>query len=110
MSALPILTSNKPVIVNQLMTANLSSGALDVSGEKGYAVQAVWSGTPTGTIIVEASLNGSTFAQIASQALAGAAGNYFLNVPDVYYTTVQVRYAFTSGTGTLNVTVSTKRI
>jgi hypothetical protein len=92
----------------------------------GYAVQAVYTGTPNGTIKLQASVdpfkyvvNGGLqapthWADIPSSSITlNAAGVYIWNITDVYYTFVRVVYTDASGgtsTAVLNVNICTKGV
>lgn len=109
--------------VNTVLNAALTSITIPLYQIYGYAVQVVFTGTPTGTF----SLNGSCdpvpqAAQAApgvytaknwtaipnSSVSVSAAGNILLNVTDVMYNYVQLVYADTSGgSSTAVLTVST---
>lgn len=103
------LQFNNHVIIAQSMTGNILSGGIDLSNVLGYAVQAVWSGTPVGNIIIKGSNDGLNFTTVSTTAVGGAAGSLLVNNDGIHYNTLQVSYAFTSGTGTLDVTVSAKK-
>lgn len=67
-----------------------------------YSVQAVYTGSPVGTITLAASNNGTDWDTIAgsSQAIS-AAGSTMFNVTGAGYLYVRLEYAFTSGSGTV---------
>lgn len=80
------------------------------------SIQAVWTGTPTGTIKVQVSNdvgptpeynpNGTitTWTDVtgSSQSIAGAAGNFWWNLNDIGARWARLVYTRTSGTGTLD--------
>lgn len=103
------LEFNKPVITAQSMTANITSANIDLSNVLGYCIQAVWSGVPVGNILVKGSNDGVNFVTVSTTAAGGASGDILINADGIHYNTLQVAYAFTSGTGTLNVSVSSKK-
>ncbi len=96
--------------------ANLAAsgvfGPFPVSGRR-LSVQAVWTGTPTGTFSLECSFDGATFTTVPgasaeftanSQAQpAGGAGSAVWNWSNVPGNMAQIRYTATSGTGTLTI-------
>lgn len=102
---------NEQPIKDVSMAASISTGAIDMNRSWQWAVQFVWTGTPTGTVKVQASCNGIDFADVTSASVAtgGAAGNFLFNaaVP-VGYNYLQLVYTFASGTGTLNAWVNGK--
>lgn len=89
------------------MTANLYSQRKGINLFPTFAMQFVWTGTPTGTLLVMGSIDGTNFnIQLATHALTGAAGNYLYDMSSTagLITTcgwVQGQYTFTSGSGTL---------
>lgn len=102
------------------MSANLSSEAVYVGLAFNSCVQVVWTGTPTGALKVQASLdagqpNGQTEAQRAvgvtnwtdvpsmSTSIAGAAGSALYELKDLAYNFVRVVYTASSGAGTVTI-------
>lgn len=72
----------------------------------GYTYHAVWTGTPVGTLKLQASGDGgTTWADVpgSSQAAGGAAGNWLWDVNNPNYEQVRFAYVFGSSTGTLTV-------
>lgn len=109
MSNLPILICNKSIISSFTMTSSTSSAVLDISEASGFFIQAVWTGTPVGNLIVEVSSDGNIFSTLTTQAVGGSAGSYILNEPEYHATYIRVRYSFSSSTGSLTVNFSAKR-
>jgi hypothetical protein len=103
------------------MTANINSQPILLANYQGASLQAVWTGTPTGTLKLQccndipavtdttdpSTWNWTDVAN-SSQSLTGSAGNFVWNVFDVYYRWLRVAYVFSSGTGTLQVAVCAK--
>lgn len=91
------------IITNGDMSADVSA-TQQLNQAFGYSVQAVWTGSPVGTIKLQASIDNVTYIDVAnsSQAVSGA-GDYFWNVFLVEYPWMKAVYTFSSGTGTLNV-------
>jgi len=104
------------IIVNQPMTANIASGAYDLNQMAMYALQAVYTGSPNGTILVQASCDNVPLASsvvnwttIANSSVnISSAGSSSWNYSLIGYRWVQVVYTFSSGSGTLNVTLNAK--
>lgn len=95
------------------MAATITSRAIDIRRGKGWAVQFVWLGTPTGTCKVQSSVDGSTWEDVsgASIATGGAPGNQSFNTAAaVNYPYIRLVYTFTSGTGTLTATTASQEI
>lgn len=93
------------------MSDDIESSAIDLTFYFGVAIQAIWTGIPTGAIKLQASNNnGTTWDDIAdsSQTISGAAGSFLWNVWQAYYQKIRVVYTFTSDTGSLSVQVNGK--
>jgi hypothetical protein len=104
------------------MTGDISSSAFWVPHLDNFAIQAVWTGTPTGTLKLQCSCDkGSgnvseergaptnwTDIVGSSQSTAGAAGSNVWNVQNAGYRWVRVVFTFGSGTGSLSVTANGK--
>lgn len=71
-----------------------------------------WTGTPTGTITIDGSVDGSTFFDLTFDPVlaqpSGAAGGYLVNVSVEGFGWIRVSYTNASGTGTLTVKISGK--
>lgn len=103
--------ASKPLALSPsgIMTASLTSDTCDVRTEVGYSIQAVWTGTPTGTLKLQISGDSTSWTDAPSpQSLAGAAGSYIWDVPQTAVGYVRMVYTFTSGTGSLAATFSGK--
>lgn len=87
------------------MSGNITGPAQDLSYIIGYAVHAIWTGTPTGNVTLQCSNDGITWKDISSTitATGGASGSVLLNITDAMYKKVRLTYTRTSGTGTLDV-------
>jgi hypothetical protein len=91
------------------MSVSLTSVTIDIAELPGYAVHAIWTGSPVGTINVNASNDSVNFVSVASQAAGGSNGQFLLNTEVAHYRWLQVTYTATSGTGSLTTYVSAKR-
>lgn len=108
----PIFSINKPIFVNASMTGDLVSEVLDLGEMTGFAVHAVWSGTPDGNLVISGSNTQiiADFVPVNAQATGGTAGAHLLNVEKTHYKYVLVQYTAAASTGVLNCRVSAKRI
>lgn len=83
-----------------------TSTTLPVPTVKNAAFQIQWTGTPTGTLVVNGSVDGVTFyniyASIPTQP-AGSASGVLLNIVDVTFQFLNVVYTNATGSGTLTV-------
>ncbi len=99
------------IVTNGSLTGNITSTAVDLVRTQQYSIQAVWTGSPVGTIQLNVSndigscANASNWVTYTSslQTVNGGAGNFLWNVSYANYNCVEVVYNFTSGSGTLNV-------
>jgi len=111
----------KHVLVNGDMTGNLESDVIDAKFQDNIGLQVEWTGTPSGTIKVEASVNHNlsvenqgtfyalTFDPVLAQP-AGGAGGYLINLNQLPFAFYKVTYEATGGTGTLNVYACSKEV
>lgn len=99
------------------MSGNLTSDLVDVSYTDNIGFQLNFTGTPTGDFSVEGSIDYDDHLQTGNwseltfsttpQAL-GAADTHLLNLNQVPYKKLRVKYTRTSGSGTLNIYVMSK--
>lgn len=93
------------------LAADAASDPVSIESMPQYAVQLVFTGTPTGTFSLQGSNDGGQFdgqtltgvsnwTTISTQAVA-AAGNHMWNVANAGYRWVRVIYTATSGTGSV---------
>jgi hypothetical protein len=103
-------TLNKALAAMNL-AANATSEVIDVRHLALLAVAMIWTGTPTGTVKLQGSVDNINWFDLGtfSQALAGAAGSKLWEVVDVTVAYVRLSYASTSGTGSLTPKVNGKR-
>ena len=109
---LPIFVKNIKIFEDSAMTTEIISEVQDVAELTGNAIHAIWTGTPVGTLITEASNSGKSgeFVSIDTTPLSGVDGQYLLNVEKKHYRYIRVRYYPTSGNGTLNCYFSGSRV
>jgi len=98
------------VITNGDMSGNLTSSIVDVSKINATVFYAKWTGTPTGSIKLQVSIDDVNWVDLpsSSQATGGAAGDFMWNVTDTNYDKIKLVYTFSSGSGTLNVQANGK--
>ncbi len=108
------------------MNQNLASPAIQLDNIVGYAVQAVYAGTPTGSLKLQCSNDPilraydvqpetpANWDDIADSSFAvTSAGIYVWNVRDVFYTFVRLVYTDSSGgasTAILNANINCKGV
>lgn len=101
------LNRNKKVLDAVSMASNQTSDTFELNDASGYCVHSIFTGAPVGSLIVEASNDGTNFVAEDTHAVS-AAGQRLYNKDGAYYKYVRVRYSFTSGTGSLTSYVSSK--
>ncbi len=102
-------------------TLTINSAITDLNQQYVYSIQAVYSGTPVGSLKLQASNDIVTLGAGGGQPaitnwtdISGstvgisAAGNYLWNVSNFGYRWTRLVYTQTSGTGTLNVVLNAK--
>lgn len=91
------------------MAATITSSTITLASKTGYAMQAVYTGSPVGTLTVEGSNDGTTWSTVTDSTVAvSAAGSTLYNISGVQYELARLLYTFTSGTGSLTVYASSK--
>src|SRR5271165_6731738 len=105
---LPTFETASPTTPSSSMTESLFSESFPITTSSQFLALATWTGSPSGTISVAGSLDNINFnIPIYSQSTIGTTGIAY----DLYGTSVmwiQIQYAFSSGTGTLTCSASTK--
>lgn len=97
------------LLVSGDMSGNLLSAAMPVT--QGYigSIQAVWTGSPEGTLTLFISNDGVTYSLYTGSSISvTTAGDFLWNLVSCGFNFVKLRYTFASGTGTLNVSSSYK--
>lgn len=93
------------------MSGNLTSDAVDVTYTDNVGFQLSFTGTPTGTFSCEGTIdetNWSALSFSSTPQAVGSADTHLLNINQIPYKKLRVKYTRTSGTGTLNVYVMSK--
>jgi len=93
-------------------TSVIHSSVTDVRNLDNIGLQVNWTGTPTGTLIVEGSNDGTTFYALTfSPSLAqpsGSASGYLISLNQFPWIYCRVSYTNSSGSGNLFVTLAAK--
>lgn len=81
------------------------TNVVDVSRMDNIGIEVAWTGTPTGTIEVLCSNSGKNFDALTFNPVlaqpAGAAGGYLINLNQLPFRYVMLRYTNASGSGTI---------
>ena len=100
------------IISNGDMSGNITGSSYDMSQSFGYKVYFTWTGSPTGTVKMQGSLDGSIWYDIPDSGASGITGGTSgsLQFKDATCMDIFVRpvFTFSSGTGTLNVQIAKK--
>lgn len=97
---------------SDVSTTDVVSESIDVSNIYGLSVQAISTGTLSGTVEIEVSNDGENFFALGSPTVTiSNATNAGAQLTDMFYKFVRLRYSATSGsTNTLKVFITTKGI
>jgi hypothetical protein len=98
------------------MGASFTTDSVKMAWEDNFGIQMVWTGTPTGVIEVQVSMDPDNlgwetipFNPSLTQP-AGAAGTNWAEVNQTTAAYVRLKYTRTSGTGTFNAKISAKSV
>ena len=106
----PTLLFNTVVLSQVDAAVNQQSVSVDISEASGFAVHAVFTGSPNGQLKIMGSNDASLgFGVIQTQSISSS-GSVLLNVQSAHYTSMRVEYVATSGSGTLSARVSGKSL
>ena len=97
------------VVTNGDMSSDVTSSVTDVTPIESVSYQIVYTGTPTGTFTVEGSHDEVTWEALVLSAdilAAGSADNHLINLTDLGFPKIRLKYTASSGTGTLNATIA----
>ncbi len=85
------------------MSGSIESTPVSLQAHRHLAIQAVWTGTPTGDLQLQVTVDGVTwFDQGSSVATGGGPGDTVFTEKDAPWLKARLAFVFTSGTGTLN--------
>lgn len=86
--------------------ADFTSDTINTERNDLIGIQIVYSGggSPTGTFILQASIDGSTWSTVTGSSVAITTdGNTLYTITDICYRYLRVNYTRTSGTATINI-------
>lgn len=85
--------------------ASIVSGSLNVASMLAGALELIWTGAPTGTFSVQASMDNANWYDTATPvaAPAGSPASTMVQLTDIGFPWVRIKYTKTSGTGSLKV-------
>lgn len=115
---------NSQIITSAIMNTTIRSPAVGLANIYGFSVQAIYTGTPTGTLKLQASADPykeasavqpetpTNWSDISNSSVSlTAAGDILWNINGAFYNFVRVVYTDTSGgmsTAVLNVIINAK--
>lgn len=100
---------NYKIVTDGSMTTDITSEVVDLSLANGYAIQAWFTGSPVGSLKLEASNDGIQWTDISDSITAvSAAGTLIWKEDSAMYDKVRAVYTFSSGSGTLNIQINGK--
>jgi len=106
------IKTNKLVdAVSMAHAVTITSDAINLESMIGYAIQTIYTGTPAGTIKIQASIDGVTYSDIASTSqVIAAAGSYIWNMQEgIFYRYAKVVFTSAAGSaGALTVWMNVK--
>jgi hypothetical protein len=95
------------------MSGSITSSQTNIQYLDNVGVQFVFTGTPTGNFFVDLSIDNKTWTPIifsGQPAASGSDGNVYLDINQVSAPYIRVRYVVTSGSGTLDVWITSKQV
>ncbi len=103
-----MLTNSKQILTAGDMSGSLISDVYDLQYKSLAAVQAFYTGTPVGSLVVQVSNDGTHWSTAQTATAISAAGDIMINLGLVGYQFLRVIYTRTSGTGALLLIASSK--
>lgn len=93
------------------MSSDVTSDPTNIENLDHIAYQAVWTGTPTGSVTIEGTVDGDTWTTITLDttiSAAGSADDALIVLNNLPFVSIRLKYTASSGSGTLNVNISGK--
>lgn len=101
-----------PVITAGNMASSITSSACDLTYYDGFAIQAVYTGSPSGSFKIQVSADAGVCTNFSdytnSSQTISAAGDFIWIVNSSAYHCARLVYTVTSGSGTVNATCGRK--
>lgn len=95
-------------------TSVIISAPTNIKNLDNIGFQLAWTGTPTGTIEIQCSVDGVTYYSLSFNPAilqpAGSSGGYIINLTELPYPWIQLKYTNASGTGALTAWICGKDI
>lgn len=96
------------IITNGSMTgtSTITSTEINTKNLQQLGITLNWSGTPNGTFVIQAPVDGTNYQNIttspATISASGSAGSHAISIQNWPYPSIRVQYTNSSSTGTLN--------
>lgn len=105
-------TFNYPVIINGDMSGNIECTAALLTSIVLISFQCSWTGTPTGSIKLQASNDGVVYSDVSGSSIntGGAPGDVLYNLSEIGYLYLRAVYTRVSGTGALKIIANGKGV
>lgn len=100
-----VLTPYHWLVDGDMSSATLTSEETEVTYTDNVGISVSWTGDAIGTFAVEASIDGSNWSSLSfssTPAANGSADTHLLNLNQIPYKSIRLKYTRTSGSGTLN--------
>lgn len=97
---------SETIITGANVAVDATSSVIDFKLSYGYAVTATFTGAPTGTVLIQGSIDQTNWATISTLTISGTVPQHD-NKDAVYWPFIRAHKA-AGGTGTVTVSVTTK--
>ncbi len=99
------------ISAGDMSLASLTSTTINLDFKLIVAIQAVYTGSPVGTLKLQGSIGGTSWSDISGSSTAiTTSGDVLYNITDIGYRYIRAVYTKTSGTGSLTVEINAKGI
>lgn len=94
------------------MSDDITSGVVNVQYLDNVGIQVVFTGDPVGTFTVEGSVDGTNYTELdlGTISASGAGDSFLMNMNQLPYPLIRLKYTATSGAGSLNAYVTAKTV
>ena len=98
------------VVNGDMNAASITGSEVPLRDIDILSIQAVWTGTPTGNLKLQATIDDVTWTDLSGTTVAtgGVAGDVIWNVTNMAYKKIRPVYTKTSSTGVLNIVAANK--
>lgn len=98
----PIFRLNEKIIDAGNMGGNLTSVTLDVSEIRQMGIQEIYSGSPTGSLVIQSSNDGSNWFTEDTNSISSS-GNKMVKLTNIGYKYIRATYTASGGSGSLTI-------